>query len=526
MKKKSCTLVLIWILQLCFIISLHGVNVYVSNQGLDSNPGTLDLPFHTIAKGLSVIGPGDVVLIRGGTYTEHDLQPPSGTADAPVTIQAYNGETVIMDGEFNDYKYTAFSVLSRSHMVFDGLAIQGYRDRGLLFWDSSHITVRHCFIHHCGTTRVESTGDGISLTGSHFVIENNRLTYNCPDTEHGGSAICGWDAHHTVIQKNICMYNRGNGILVEDSHDVIVQDNVASFNFGDFGTWFCGGIWLDGGYNVTVRNNWFEGNERAGMEITDEEPTDPYGYKIYNNVCCNNDYGMIVIGIGQAESSPNEIFNNTCVDNLQYEVIIVDDYYRSPPSVLCNFRFVNNLAAQFDANRPALYVIGEMGPEVLFDFNLYYVADSPEPVLRDEERVTFSHYKQLTGWDENGMSADPNLADPVGKDFHTLPETPCFTAGSEDFRPPDDYDGVPRKGTPDIGAYEYVPCGVDFNGDCRIDALDLRLLSDYLARNNVELPYSSTNADCNQDNRITVVDLTILVNYLIGHIPFLPTDGS
>lgn len=76
-----------------------GGSVYVSSSGDDLNPGTIDLPFETIAKGLSLISGGDTCFIRGGNYHESiTLNGIQGSSDNPVVIMAYNNEKVVLNG--------------------------------------------------------------------------------------------------------------------------------------------------------------------------------------------------------------------------------------------------------------------------------------------------------------------------------------------------------------------------------------------------------------------------------------------
>lgn len=83
--------------------------LYVSVSGNDSNSGTKDAPFRTIAKAKEVVrgmlpsanGPIHV-WIRGGTYyldsTLAFTPEDSGTADKPITYSAYENEKVIISG--------------------------------------------------------------------------------------------------------------------------------------------------------------------------------------------------------------------------------------------------------------------------------------------------------------------------------------------------------------------------------------------------------------------------------------------
>jgi sugar lactone lactonase YvrE len=71
---------------------------YVSPSGSDSASGTLAQPFATVQHGVSQLAPGDVLLLRDGVYHESVTVTRSGTAVAPILIQAAPGETPVLVG--------------------------------------------------------------------------------------------------------------------------------------------------------------------------------------------------------------------------------------------------------------------------------------------------------------------------------------------------------------------------------------------------------------------------------------------
>lgn len=74
---------------------------YVAPSGSDSAPGSLAQPWRTVAKAFASANPGDVVVLRGGTYWERDLVcNRSGTAANPITLMAYPGEVPVIDGGY------------------------------------------------------------------------------------------------------------------------------------------------------------------------------------------------------------------------------------------------------------------------------------------------------------------------------------------------------------------------------------------------------------------------------------------
>ena len=72
---------------------------YVSNTGSNSNNGTsLGTPFQTIQKAAYVVGPGDTVYVRGGTYRETVTMQHSGNSLGSISFQPYQNESVTVTG--------------------------------------------------------------------------------------------------------------------------------------------------------------------------------------------------------------------------------------------------------------------------------------------------------------------------------------------------------------------------------------------------------------------------------------------
>ena len=81
---------------------------YVSSDGSDDNPGTLDLPFASLQRAREIIRTSKnrsapiKVLVRDGTYYLNGpltFDPEdSGTEEAPITYAAYPGERVTLSG--------------------------------------------------------------------------------------------------------------------------------------------------------------------------------------------------------------------------------------------------------------------------------------------------------------------------------------------------------------------------------------------------------------------------------------------
>lgn len=89
----------------------NGTTYYVAQTANadDSNSGTKELPFKTLEKAGSIARAGDTVIIGGGEYREIFKPENDGTATAPITFKAAEGEEVIFSAleevsGFADYK--------------------------------------------------------------------------------------------------------------------------------------------------------------------------------------------------------------------------------------------------------------------------------------------------------------------------------------------------------------------------------------------------------------------------------------
>lgn len=67
--------------------------VYVSTTGSDSNNGNISTPFATLAKAVSAVPTGGMVVIRGGTYRQGNIN-----VNKTLKITAYPGEIPVFNG--------------------------------------------------------------------------------------------------------------------------------------------------------------------------------------------------------------------------------------------------------------------------------------------------------------------------------------------------------------------------------------------------------------------------------------------
>ena len=246
---------------------------YVSPSGSDSNSGrSKGEPFETLLKVSEVVGPGDVVFLRGGTYDDfgqvyfgYDRKPftRDGKKGAPITIMSYPGERAVLDGGDRSYKkYKSVSSPSVLRILADWYVIQDITirngaGRGLYLRGDNNI-VRN-------VTAYNNHSDGLYGSGDNNRFENFE-SYDNYSRQNGGDSADGLKivGSDDAVIRNCNVYdNSDDGIDIWDSTDTLIENCTAKDNGrGDTGNgrgYKAGG----GGKKNTgtiVRNNKAEGN--------------------------------------------------------------------------------------------------------------------------------------------------------------------------------------------------------------------------------------------------------------------------
>lgn len=132
---------------------------FVSTTGSDANPGTVDLPFATLPKAISVAQPGQIIYLRGGTYSHGSTIrfTNSGTAGNRISLLAYPGEKPVFD--FSTQPYGAANrgflfTTNGNHWNVKGLEIAYAGDNGIKV-EGSYLRFEQCVLHHNGDTGIQ-----------------------------------------------------------------------------------------------------------------------------------------------------------------------------------------------------------------------------------------------------------------------------------------------------------------------------------------------------------------------------------
>ena len=174
-------------LTIIFIFSVRLINaqIYVSPEGNDLNPGTIDKPYKSISFAMNYANPGTTIYLRGGVYElSSTIRPPrSGTEGKYINLLAYPGEIPILDFSKQSYSSSdrGFN-LSKDYWYFKGIVIRNAGDNGINL-SGSHNIIENCIFYYNKDTGLQISGGG----GYNYI-------YNCDSFENYDSATHGENA--------------------------------------------------------------------------------------------------------------------------------------------------------------------------------------------------------------------------------------------------------------------------------------------------------------------------------------------
>jgi hypothetical protein len=203
---------------------------FVATTGSDSNPGTIDRPFLTLSKGVTAVGNGGVVYVRGGTYAmSSKLSLTKTTATNTIRIWAYPGEMPVINASGNTSD--AISVSGRWYHL-KGLTVMLAGHNGINISGSSNI-VEQC-------TLCSNSNTGLHITGTTNTAWN--LVLNCDawrnyDASGHGQDADGFSAKWTLGKGNVfsgcrAWENSDDGWDLWMGSDTVVITNCWAFRQG------------------------------------------------------------------------------------------------------------------------------------------------------------------------------------------------------------------------------------------------------------------------------------------------------
>jgi Right handed beta helix region len=255
---------------------------FVSPNGSDSNPGTLDLPFKTVQKCADLVKPSETCYLRAGTYRETIHPALSGMASEPIVFAAYQNEDVTISGADPVKDWSQFK--GSTYQAKVSLPISGYSDTGFL---ANQVFVNGEMMPEA---RWPNTGRDLmrptlasggvkSQGGTAATVENKEI----PDLPEGWAGATVWTSEWYVTR---------TGTITGGSKGKLTAKMTAPYDRGGFwiylvgklglldseGEWFYDGnkqtlyLWSPGGkqpssVEVKQRNFAFDLTDRSYIEL-------------------------------------------------------------------------------------------------------------------------------------------------------------------------------------------------------------------------------------------------------------------
>lgn len=284
--------------------------------------------------------PGDVVLVRQGTFTVQFRPANSGLPLAPITFRAYSGETVTI----TNVSDVAIFLQATSYLVIDGFTVTNVVGWARLE-DSNHITIQNS---HFSTATAGGTTGGLKFVRSHDnKVLNSSLTDGNDDMmlqESDRNLIAGntfTTGRHTLLNVSCSNFNviRGNTFhnptqkAVENFDcEATVSGQPVKLDATKHNVWegntFSGtkassrdydyNAMQYSGQNGIVRRNVYYDNlgGAVNFQVYSDEALYNYGHRVYNNTFYNNRCGAIA---ASGNSAPSRYYDNLVRNNLLYK---------------------------------------------------------------------------------------------------------------------------------------------------------------------------------------------------------------
>jgi parallel beta-helix repeat protein len=401
-----------------------GGTFYVATTGSDGGAGSSAFPWATLQHAVDTVGPGDVIVVRAGTYVGCRIGN-SGLSTAPITLKADAGAQVILNAPGPANKHNSIVEVENfsatvSYWVIDGFEVENSPKYGIDVRVTTHITVQNCKAHNSALT-------GIFDAFSDYPVIQHNISYS--NGEHGIYHSNSGD-YPTIranqIHNNVSAGVHMNGDISQGGDGQIsfalVEKNVIWEN----GTGGGSGINCDGVDDSIFRNNLLYSNHASGISL----------YAI------DAAHG----------SSRNQVLNNTIVmaTGARWAVNI-------PKSPSGKANPVGNIVENnilYSPTSPRGSILTYAANAVKSDYNVVVNRFSINGGTTD---LTLTQWRVKTGQDTHSFLSTPTalFVDPVNNNYQLKAGSPAADAGATLTQVTDDITGKPRPlGGYDIGAYE------------------------------------------------------------------------
>ncbi len=413
-------------------LKIHTGLIYVvSTAGSDGASGDEQNPFQSLHKALSVVQPGDTVLIRAGTYDEEDTDKSAplpalyfregnaGNSAKPITWRGYGGDVPVIRATQTMAKESPVIFVAGDYLRFARLEINGANNlsSGVSVW-ASNTWVVGLNVHSFSETGI-TVGETSSVTIAANKIHSGGTR---PDLDHG---ILMLGQSGTIRNNEIYDLPNGYGIFLQ------YQTQSTSNVFGNYVRDVAGG----------------------GIGLSRVKG----GNRIFNNIVWNAGQSQgcrcaVQAAYGKAAgetATADRIYYNTFVGPTFTGLFVADrsGTVEVHGNIFTDFR--TGIRLDDDASKSSLSS----------SHNLWYGEPTPPQFKWGGPWIEYADFRTQSDQEKASLLADPHLINPALGDMHLSSISPAIRAGGGPDRPTTDFDGVARPAepeSPDIGALQYT----------------------------------------------------------------------
>jgi acid phosphatase len=280
-----------------------GVCYYVSPSGSDSNAGTSAAPFLTIQQAANVVNPGDMVIVRDGTYNNSAISgvgskfivmSRGGTSANHVVLISEHKWGAKLDG-LNNTSYIGLEFAANYIDVKD-FECEGFANACMDNYNGGqYIDIAGNNIHDIGRYCATTTNGlvGIFVSNPNVIIEGNQIhdigryapgengctnSLNYQNNDHGIYVDGAFASADNLTVKNNIFYRNERGWSIQVYPAVVNNLRIVNNTFMCANPYRAGHITLSGVTNSAIENNisWepttgfilYTGSGYSGLSVT------------------------------------------------------------------------------------------------------------------------------------------------------------------------------------------------------------------------------------------------------------------
>jgi hypothetical protein len=396
---------------------------------LSATAATVEIgPSDDVRMAIAALHPGDELVLRGGVYALHSRFGVTcvGTADQPITIRGKDGQAALI--QMDTPNQNVIEIEGSRHLVVSNLHFRG-GSIGVRLMSSSYVTIEDSEIYETGDVGLAANAGG---TYESLVIRHNHIHHTGGSGE-GMYLGCNSNAcrvMHSVIESNYV--HDTNGPTVEQGDGIELKEGSAG---------------------NTIRNNVIHDTKYPGIITYSTVGNGPANIIEGNAIWNSNDFAI--------QSAADAIIRN----NIVLGTIGLKAHQAGSPSnqVLAN----NTIISPYDG----IDVWNVAGSVVIANNAIYArTGVAIRLISGNTQLVTVAGNVgagRLSGGTGGFTSGSGMSTDFASASFAGAPPIDVFpkgggalvAAGIARYLPQYDFNGSPRGGIADVGAYKYQPGG-------------------------------------------------------------------